>query len=458
MSPSGSLRFRLLAGAAVSAMLALFVAGVVLSGLFQDHVRRRFEAELTNHLEQLAALLEVGPDGVPALRQPLSDPRFHRPLSGLYWQVGGPEAPGLRSRSLWDVVLPLPPDEVADGEVHRHAVAGPSGRRLLALERSITLPDGTVPYRIAVAADEGEVLSAAAAFDRVLWLSLGVLGAVLVMAAVVQVAVGLRPLSRLRSELAEVRSGRKRRFGAGVPSEVGPLVQDLNALLDHSEEVIGRARLQAGNLAHALKTNLAVLANEAGSLDPANTREVGTAMARQVDVMRRHVDHHMARARAAAARGIPGVGTPVAECALALARVLETLNADSGLPVAVAIPPDHVFAGEREDLDEMLGNLMENACKWARGRVEVSSRAGSDGMLVVTVDDDGPGLPAGRREAVLAPGVRLDESTPGTGLGLAVVRDVARLYGGDVRLTDSPLGGLRAALSLPQAGHGAPPS
>lgn len=453
MNPPGSLRFRLLAGAAVSIILALVAAGIVLSELFQDHVRRRFEAELINHLEQMAALLEMGADGAPALRQPLSDPRFQRPLSGLYWQVDGPEAPGLRSRSLWDAVLPLPPDEVADGAIHRHTVTGPSGRRLLALERSITFPDGTAPHRIAVAADEGEVLDAAAAFDRVLWLSLGVLGAVLVAAAVVQVDVGLKPLSRLRSELAEVRSGRKKRFGATVPSEVRPLVEDLNALLNHSEAVIGRARLQAGNLAHALKTNLAVLANEARALEPANARDLGAAMTRQVEVMRRHIDHHMARARAAAARGVPGIGTPVAECASALGRVLEKLNAGSELRITVAVPPDHVFAGEREDLDEMLGNLMENACTWARGRIGVSSRDAADGMLALVVDDDGPGLPAGRREAVLAPGVRLDESTPGAGLGLAVVRDIARLYGGDIRLTDSPFGGLRAELLLPRAGH-----
>lgn len=453
MKRPGSLRFRLLAGAAVSTIVALAVAGIALSGLFQDHVRRRFEAELSNHLEQLAALLDVGGDGTPALRQALSDPRFQRPLSGLYWQVGAPEAPDLRSRSLWDAVLPLPPDEMADGDIHRHAVLGPSGRPLLALERSITFPDRAAPYRIAVAADEGEVQDAAAAFNRVLWLSLGVLAAVLVMAAVLQVDIGLKPLSRLRNELAAVRAGRKKRFGAVVPSEVRPLVEDLNALLDHSEAVIGRARLQAGNLAHALKTNLAVLANEAGSLDPANARDRGTAMARQVEVMRRHIDHHMARARAAAARGVPGIGTPVSECAAALGRVLETLNADKGLRIAITVPPDHVFAGEREDLDEMLGNLMENACKWARGHIDVSSRDAPNGMLALVVDDDGPGLPAGRREAVLAPGVRLDESMPGTGLGLAVVRDIARLYGGDIRLTGAPLGGLRAELVLPRAGQ-----
>ncbi|WP_188261890.1 ATP-binding protein [Azospirillum tabaci] len=442
---TGSLRFRLLAGAAVWIALALALAGLVLSGLFRDHVARRFEAELTNHLDQLAALIELGADGAPVLRQPLSDPRFRRPLSGLYWQVGPGEAPVLRSRSLWDEALPLPPDEVADGDIHRHSVVGPAGRQLSVLERAVTFPNGTAPLRMAVAQDEAELRAVVADFNRVLWLSLGALALALIAAAVVQVSVGLRPLVRLRAELAAVRAGRSKRFGGDFPREVQPLLDDLNALLDHSEEVVVRARLQAGNLAHALKTNLAVLANEAE----------GEAVARRVAEMRRHIDHHMARARAAAARGLPGVATPVADSAGALARVMEKLQGggQSGgrVTVTVRAPREHVFAGEREDLDEMLGNLMDNAMKWAGSRVEVASRLEAGGMLAVVVEDDGPGLPADRRDAVLAPGVRLDESTPGSGLGLAVVRDVARLYGGDLRLGDSPLGGLRVELVLPAA-------
>ncbi|NUB24831.1 ATP-binding protein [Azospirillum brasilense] len=440
----GSLRFRLLAGAAVWIALALALAGLVLSGLFRDHVARRFEAELTNHLDQLAALTELGADGAPVLRQPLSDPRFRRPLSGLYWQVGPGDAPALRSRSLWDEALALPPDEVADGDIHRHSVVGPAGRQLSVLERAVTLPNGTAPLRMAVAQDEAELRAVVADFNRVLWLSLGALALALIAAAVVQVSVGLRPLVRLRAELAAVRAGRKKRFGGDSPREVQPLLDDLNALLDHSEEVVVRARLQAGNLAHALKTNLAVLANEAE----------GEAAARRVAEMRRHIDHHMARARAAAARGLPGVATPVADSAGALARVLEKLQGGGRVTVAVRVPREHVFAGERADLDEMLGNLLDNAMKWAGSRVEVASRLEAGGMLAGVVGDDGPGLPANRRDAVLAPGVRLDESTPGSGLGLAVVRDVARLYGGDLRLGDSPLGGLRVELVLPAA----PPS
>ncbi|WP_448189203.1 sensor histidine kinase [Azospirillum sp. sgz301742] len=446
-----SLRFRLLAGAAVWISLALAIAGIILSGLFQDHVHQRFEAELVNHLEQLAALLDLDPDGRPVLRQMLSDPRFRRPLSGLYWQIGAADEAPLRSRSLWDSVLALPPDAVADGEIHHHVVTGPAGQSLTVVERSVVLPERTEPYRIAIGADREELVQVTHAFNVTLTLSLGVLAVALILAALVQVQVGLKPLSRLRGELTEVRAGRKKRFSAAMPAEIQPLVEDLNALLAHADEIIGRGRLQAGNLAHALKTNLAVLANEARGLDERNAREVGAGIVQRIDVLCRHVDHHMARARAAASRGVPGISTPVSACVCALARVVQKLHAAAALEITLDVTPDHVFAGEREDLDEMLGNLVDNACKWARHRIAIASRVDADGMLSITIDDDGLGLPEERRDAVLSPGVRLDESVPGTGLGLAVVRDLARLYGGDVRLEDSPLGGLRAELRLPSA-------
>ncbi len=446
-----SLRFRLLAGAVVWIILALLIAGWIIADLFQTHLRQRFEAELANHLEQLAAVLEIGPDGKPGLRQPLSDPRFRRPLSGLYWQVGTASDPLQRSRSLWDSVLSLPADTPADGAIHQHTAAGPADQTLIVLERSVELPEGTGPIHIAAAADRAELSRVTRAFNLTLALSLGVLATALIIAALIQVQVGLRPLSRLRRELTDVRAGRKKRFAAAMPTEVRPLVEDLNALLTHAEEIIARGRLQAGNLAHALKTSLAVLANEARTLDERNAREVGATIVRQVDVMRRHVDHHMARARAAASRGVPGISTPVLACAAALARVMQTLHGPGTLEIVVDVPSEHVFAGEREDLDEMLGNLVDNACKWARRRIRIASRLATDGMLSITIDDDGPGLPEECRDAALKPGVRLDESIPGTGLGLAVVRDLARLYGGDIRLTTSPSGGLRVEVRLPSA-------
>ena len=435
---------------------ALVAANVILADLFREHVQRRVEAELETHLDQLTAMLETAaPDGRLRLVGELSDPRFRRPLSGLYWQVDGPGGERLRSRSLWDQVLTLPPDTLTDGEVHRHDLGpGPAEPRLVVLERSVVLPDRTTPVRLTVAADARLVGEPAAAFARTLALSLAVLGLALLAAAVVQVEVGLRPLARLRRELAAVRGGLHRRFATtAVPIEVEPLTQDLNLLLEHSEAVLARARVQAGNLAHALKADLTVLANEVRELAPANVAEAAPRLEARLERMRRHLDHHMARARAAAARGVPGVGTEVTTVVAGLTRTLERLHAERGLAIEVSLSDGLRFGGEREDLQEMLGNLMDNACKWARRRVRVAGRAEGRDTLLLAVEDDGPGLPAERRAALPVPGVRLDESVPGTGLGLAVVRDLAELYGGALRLDEAEvgLGGLRAELRLPAA-------
>jgi signal transduction histidine kinase len=449
-----SLRFRLLAGAIAWVALAVAVAGFVLVGLFREHVGRRFEAELAAHLDQLAAALEVTPAGGAVAGRELSDPRFRRPYSGLYWQViDDSGAAALRSRSLWDEALRLPSDAIADGELHRHRVAGPGGQSLVALERTVILPGAARPLRLVAAADEAELDAATASFGRTLALSLGTLALALLVAAAVQVEVGLRPLRHLRAALAAVREGRAKRLEGRFPSEVRPLAEDLNALLAHDEAVLARARTQAGNLAHALKTPLSILANEADALAAAGQPGLAVGLRQQLALMRRHIDHHLARARAAGAATVPGARVEVAPRAAALARALARLHSGRKLEFSLEVPPDHVVRGECQDLEEMLGNLMDNACKWARRRVAVGSRREGD-RLIIVVDDDGPGLPPERRGGAFAPGARLDEAVPGTGLGLSIARDLAELYGGAVSLADSPLGGLRGELILPAAdGH-----
>lgn len=436
-----SLRFRLLAGAALWIALALAAAGVGLSTLFRDHVIARFDTELEHHLDQLAANIDVDGDGKPVLPQALSDPRFQRPLSGLYWQVQAGGAV-LRSRSLWDVVLDLPPDP--DRSPHRHDVKGPQGQHLVVIERSVTLADTGAALRLVIAADTSELATVMRAFNVTLAGSLGLLAVALILAAVIQVQVGLLPLVRLRRGLAEVRAGRAERLGGTLPSEVQPLVDDLNALLGHASDVVARSRLEAGNLAHALKTNLAILANEAAALDEVAARPIN----RQIDLIRRTIDHHMARARAAATKGVPGSSTAIEGAVAAIVRVMRRLYDERGLDIEDRIPPGLVFAGDRQDFDEILGNLVDNACKWANGRIEISAGAEA-GMIWLAVDDDGPGLADAEREAVLSPGVRLDESVPGSGLGLAMVREFATLYGGRLHLGRSALGGLRALVELP---------
>ena len=443
-----SLRFRLLAGAVVWISLALAVAGTLLTALFRAHVERRLETELTIQLEQIAAALERPGSGPVVLTHQPSDPRFRRPYSGSYWQVEGPDGPIFRSRSLWDVVLRLPLDSPADGGVHRHRVPGPDGQRLIAVERTVTLPDVPEPYRVVVAADERELTAADAAFRRTLGLSLGVLALALLTAVGIQVQIGLRPLHRLRAGVAAIREGRIKRLEGQFPTETQPLVEDLNALLQRNEEVVARGRIQAGNLAHGLKTPLSILANEIDRLAADGAPQLAASMRGQITTMKQQIDYQLARARAAASLDVPGARVPVAPSVAAIQRTLEHLHVGRDLQFAIDIPADHVFRGEQQDLEEMLGNLMDNACKWARRRVAATSRR-DDGRLTITVEDDGPGLPAEQLPYALAPGARFDEKVPGTGLGLAIVRDLASLYSGSIALGRSSLGGLQAALTLP---------
>ena len=271
---------------------------------------------------------------------------------------------------------------------------------------------------------------------------------VCMLIGLLQVRRGLSPLNRLRARLADVHAGRAPGVDGGYPAEVQPLVDDLNVLLDERERRVARAVARAGDLAHGLKTPLAVLAHEADQAAAAGHADLAGAIEQQIERMRRQIDRHLALARSAAAGTAPAARTPATASAEALARTLLRLHAGRGLRIDVDVDAAHAFRGQREDLDEMLGNLLDNACKWARGRVALTSTVDA-GQLILRVDDDGPGLPASLRESVTERGVRADESAPGSGLGLAIVRELAELYGGGVTLAVSPLGGLRAELRLP---------
>jgi signal transduction histidine kinase len=259
---------------------------------------------------------------------------------------------------------------------------------------------------------------------------------------------GLSSVNRLRTRLADVRDGRSRRIEGRYPSEVQPLVDDLNSLLDHRDTAVTRAIAKAGDLAHGLKTPLAILAQEADRVRAAGQLELAEAIGQQVERMRRQTDYHLAQARAAASGATTGTRCTVVESADGLVRTMRRLHADRGLTIEERVPSDHAVRCQREDLDEMLGNLLDNACKWAKARVAVESGR-HDSLVRIIVEDDGPGLPASMREAVLQRGVRADEAAPGSGLGLAIVRDLAELYGGSISLDNASTGGLRATLVLP---------
>ena len=456
MSPwRTSLRSRLVVGTLCWVIATVAIAGWSLGRLFREHVAAQFHAELRTHLDQLTANIALDADGRPLLTLPLSDPRLSRPYSGCYWQVDGfGQGEGLkgqlRSRSLWDHVLSVPQDKPADGEIHQHRIAGPDGQMLGMVERTIHIDDAadgkSRSFRLIAAADETQMTEPVERFHGVLWLSLGVLVAGLALAVLMQVVVGLAPLGKLRRGLERIGKGEAQRIEGDYPAEIAPLVDEFNSVLEQNAAVVERARTQAGNLAHALKTPLSILANSTSGLDDPLARTVRE----QVAGARRQIDYHLARAQAAANR-LPGTRTALAPVIDGLMRAMHRLHAEQALDLAVQPMADNpCFHGEVQDLQEMLGNLLENACKWARHRVEVNAGV-AGGELWITIDDDGKGLPAAQRSAVLQRGVRADEQVPGSGLGLAIVSDLAQLYGGSVSLEDSPLGGLRARLTLPAA-------
>lgn len=453
---AGSLRLRLLGATLVTLALALTGAHVWLGGLFRDHVLRQFDISLTQQLDQLTARLVLDAQGQPQIDpNRLTDPRWARPYSGLYWQLDAMGDDGqlrrgvLRSRSLWDAELRLEADALANGALHSHDSTGPQGETLRVVERSLQIAEQPqARWRLMVAADTREALAAVDDFNGVLAASLVALGLLLALAALAQVAVGLAPLRKLQGALQRVREGRAPRLEDRFPAEVQPLIDDFNGVLDRNAEVVARARTQAGNLAHALKTPLAVLENAARqSADPM----LAPLVTEQVALAQRHIHWHLARARAAATGHLPGQRTPLAPLLDGLLRVMDKLHTARALDLDGGdVPADWAFAGEEQDLQEMLGNLLDNACRSARTAVRVRAlREGA--QLQIAVDDDGPGIAPEQRAAVLQRGVRLDESRPGSGLGLAIVVELATLYGGALTLDSSDLGGLSARLSLPAA-------
>ena len=275
-----------------------------------------------------------------------------------------------------------------------------------------------------------------------------VFSSVCIVAGIWQFRAGLLPFGRLRKQLSGLREGSGRRIEGTYPTEVQPLVNDLNSLLEHRERIVERALAKAGDLAHGLKTPLAVLAQEADQAEAAGQHEIAATISLQVERMRRQVDYHLAQARAAGSGDVPGARSPVLPAVEGLTRTMLRIYAGRGLAIEVDVPAEHSMRGQREDLEEMLGNLLDNACKWAKSKVKIQSLQ-EDGIVVLTVDDNGPGLAPSMRDRVLQRGVRADEAAPGSGLGLAIVRDLAELYQGGISLEDSPLGGLRARLRLP---------
>jgi signal transduction histidine kinase len=460
-SRATSLATRLFVSATAWVVVILLITGIVLSSVYRSASERAFDRRLNLYLRTIVAEVAT-PDNTPDQFQSLGEPLFELPLSGWYWQVTrtDSEKPDVRSsRSLWDKKLPKLEDrgvELTASGVRIGYVDGPEGQTLRMVERPVDLgADGK--FVVMVAGDASEIFEETRAFDYYLGGTFAALSIVLVLTTIFQVRFGLAPLKRISDSIADIRSGRAERLEGEFPVEIAPLARETNALIDANREIVERARTHVGNLAHAIKTPLSVIVNEASARS-------GDAFAakvlEQADVMRDQVAHHLERARIAARLTIIGTVTEVAPVIDALRRTMEKIHRDRGIVIEVEAEMSAKFRGERQDLEEMAGNLVDNACKWAESRVfvEVLVERGSGmragGMeggstLRIIVDDDGRGLSPDERAKVSRRGQRLDESKPGSGLGLSIVVDLAALYGGSLTLGTAPIGGLRAELVLP---------
>src|SRR5680860_1692546 len=385
----------------------------------------------------------------------LGEPVFGIPFSGWYWQIkplDGATRPDFVSDSLLDQQLRLPSQNAVppDNSLTRRAyAAGPEQQRLRVVEREIK-PAGpsSTPYSYAVAGDAREIDRDLAAFTTMLIAALAVLGLGLLVATFFQVRFGLAPVRAIRQNLTEIRSGEAEQLEGELPYEIRPLQQELNALIQSNRDIVDRARTHVGNLAHALKTPLSVISNEARS----HEGQLADKVVEQAEIMRTQITHHLDRARVAARSGVIGDTTDVAPVLEALGRTLDRIYGERGVSVDLDTSVGLKFQGEKQDLEEMVGNLLDNACKWAASRVKVNAeRLRGSTSFAVIVDDDGPGLTEAERVRAVKRGQRLDESKPGSGLGLSIVADLAHLYKGRFELEPSPKGGLRARLTLPAA-------
>lgn len=435
----------------------LAATGLLLAKLFSAALERNFDSRLRAVLDGLLANVEIDANGVPQLQSDLVDTRFSLPLSGWYWQVVPVEkkdgASDLASDSLLEKRLG-PPQNMqrgADG-VATFYLKDSNGVQLRAIEQVFRLPGSTANYSVLVAGNFDELSDEIVAFEQGLVGSLVALGAGLLIAIFVQVRFGLRPLNSMQKSLTAIREGRAEKLEGRFPAEIQPVADELNLLIQSNAEVIERARTQVGNLAHALKTPLSVLTNEAAS----QPGQLASKVTEQAQLMRDQVSLYLDRARRAArAQGL-GAVTDVKPTLDALARTLARINRDKGVDISVDCAETLKFRGEKQDLEEMIGNLLDNACKWAEHAVAVRAMLVKDAVggrhwIEIDVDDDGPGLPADKRAEAVKRGRRLDETKPGSGLGLSIVTETAAMYSGSLSLGDAALGGLRVSLRLPAA-------
>ncbi len=447
LTPS-SLKLRLIITSMLWVVFALFIVWYLLIWLFQGHIETRFDERLNDQVAEMVAASENDGQGGVRLTWEPTDPRYALPHSGWYWQIGDGERIIVSSRSLWTDRLNLFGDLSSDKSA-AVLISGPNDEPLRALGRVIRLPGGERPLAFVVAGPVADIEADVREFSADARLVLIALGLLLTIIIALQIGYGLKPLRNLQLALSGIRAGESSFMEGNFPSEVEPVVRELNALLGHNAGLLERARTQAGNLAHALKNPLLIIQNESANL--AGPR--GRLIHEQLRTVNSIIGHQLSKARLAGTANLIGAQTPVAAVIADLFYTLKILYQDRNLTLTQTGLQNLLFKGDRQDLEELLGSLIDNACKWATARIIITGEIldSPDGgrLMGLTIEDDGPGIPVDEMAAVLGRGHRLDEQTPGSGIGLNVARDITELYGGKLALDNSGLGGLRVRLVLP---------
>lgn len=448
--PLKSLAARLLISVVLWIGLGLLCTGIFVSSLFRWNLEQSYHDELRIHIEELAGLTELRPNGQPVLARRLSDPRYLPPGSGFYWQV---ERAGYETQTSPSLGKARLEHSLASTPRLRFAwLPGPTGETL---EYGKTLParDGGAPVRLLIATDRRLIEEVMTSFNGALTSTLSIIASVMLLGGLLHISFALYPLRRLTREIANIREGQTERMEGGFPSEIQPLVDDMNSLLATKEERAAHNRLRASNLAHGLRTPLTILMNEAERLEAAGHEGAGEIVLRETERMRRHIDYHLARARTAIKQPKLNVSTSLSHILSQLVPALARLHRDRNIAFQLPHTPDVWLACDAADLFEMLSNLLDNAGKWATSRCAVSW-AETDGFCQITIRDDGPGISSNLAKRLFKPGERLDDTIPGTGLGLAVTHDLATHYGGRIWVEADVESGCAVALTLPIAAAG----
>lgn len=445
-----SLRFRIAVTSTLAILIALFVANRVITDLFAQYATKQFELNLQTQFNQLASLVAINPGSQqPQLVSPVGEPRWAAPLSGLYWQINTSDGTVLRSRSLWDQTLAIRGSKIRSNQPLFYEITGVGQHSLLAYSKTVSLEDGqSNPFTLTVASDRSTLDSEITLFSSEIRRYLFILALALLTILIMQITIGLRPLSVLKRAMIRLKSGKSSMIEGEYPAEFNILVKDFNTVLEQNQQIIARARAQAGNLAHAIKTPLAVIQNAVhdNNLSKEAFKEL---VLQQSQSAKEQVDWSLAKAKSIAFNRIVTTRTPVLEVIQSVVRVMDKLHSDKSLQIKIECNESApIFNGEAHDLQEMVGNVLDNACKWAKSIVNIRISK-KENFVEICIEDDGVGLDPSKYDSALKRGIKLDEITPGSGLGLSIVSELVELYGGKVCLNQSAFGGLLIVMRLP---------